>query len=262
MLGAMPQDEDSPPDDPDDVDPNDFQFFGFGWPSHGPPPPQNGQNAAAPAGPIAPTAQNQFNADLANPAWAPWGNPNVAQQIAQQNVAQVGAQPNNEDEAPPLIPIQQAQGGQPANEGVADHALLVEEVIQVNPLPADLPDMAEEQILAMDDDTDTDSDNIQPVQLPIPPVEIVPFLDFNNLQPLMPKEIQEKDLLGWVNANDNANVQGNANEDNNANDNGNQQFNQNIQLGFVQLYDSWPQFNPFVPCPEVLRLWVQHFSLF
>jgi hypothetical protein len=30
MLGAMPQDEDFPPDDPDDVDPNDFHFFCYG----------------------------------------------------------------------------------------------------------------------------------------------------------------------------------------------------------------------------------------
>jgi hypothetical protein len=33
---------------------------------------------------------------------------------------------------------------------------------------------------------------------------IVPFPDFNNLQPLMPEEIQEEDLLGWVPADNNA----------------------------------------------------------
>lgn len=27
MLGAQPQDEDFPPEDPDDVDPNNFEFF-------------------------------------------------------------------------------------------------------------------------------------------------------------------------------------------------------------------------------------------
>ena len=30
MLGAVPQDEDFPPDDPNEVDPNNFEFFGFG----------------------------------------------------------------------------------------------------------------------------------------------------------------------------------------------------------------------------------------
>jgi len=30
MLGAQPQDEDFPPDDPDDVNPNNFEYFGFG----------------------------------------------------------------------------------------------------------------------------------------------------------------------------------------------------------------------------------------
>jgi hypothetical protein len=30
MLGAQPQDEDFPPEDPDDVDPNNFEFFGYG----------------------------------------------------------------------------------------------------------------------------------------------------------------------------------------------------------------------------------------
>ena len=55
----------------------------------------------------------------------------------------------------------------------------------------------------MDDETDTDSDPFPQVQLPIPPVEIVPFPDFNKLQPLIPEEIQEDDLLGWINGQNN-----------------------------------------------------------
>lgn len=52
--------------------------------------------------------------------------------------------------------------------------------------------MAQEQVLVMDDGTDTNS-NIHPkAQLLIPPVEVVPFPDFNNLQPLMPDEIQRR----------------------------------------------------------------------
>lgn len=68
MLGALPQDEDFPPDDPNDVDPNQFELFGFG---------QQGQGLANP--PEAPNQFNAFNADATNPAWAPWPNQNVAQ---------------------------------------------------------------------------------------------------------------------------------------------------------------------------------------
>ena len=37
MIGAIPQ-EDFPQDDSDDVDPNNFEFFGFGQPGQGPAP--------------------------------------------------------------------------------------------------------------------------------------------------------------------------------------------------------------------------------
>jgi hypothetical protein len=30
-------------------------------------------------------------------------------------------------------------------------------------------------------------------------MEIVPFPNFNNLQPLMPEELQEEEVLGWLN---------------------------------------------------------------
>lgn len=42
MLGALPVDEDDPPNDHDDINPNAFDFFGFGQPGNGPvfgPPP-------------------------------------------------------------------------------------------------------------------------------------------------------------------------------------------------------------------------------
>ena len=59
--------------------------------------------------------------------------------------------------------------------------------------------------LAMDDDIDTDSEGLPQVHLPVPSVEIVPFTDFNNLQPIMPEEIHDADLLGWINAPNNEN---------------------------------------------------------
>jgi len=56
----------------------------------------------------------------------------------------------------------------------------------------------QDHITAMDELTDTDSDVEPPqVALPIPPVEIAPFPDFNNLQPMIPHEIQIEDLLGY-----------------------------------------------------------------
>ncbi|KAF8765330.1 hypothetical protein HU200_008706 [Digitaria exilis] len=44
ILGEAPTDEDDPPEGPDDVNPNLFDFFGFGQPSQGPPQPPNVQD--------------------------------------------------------------------------------------------------------------------------------------------------------------------------------------------------------------------------
>lgn len=62
MLGAMPQDEDFPREDPDGINPLHFDFFGFGQPGQGPPPP--------PPPPVnnGPQAPNQFQIDAADPA--------------------------------------------------------------------------------------------------------------------------------------------------------------------------------------------------
>lgn len=141
-----------------------------------------------------------------------------------------------------LIPIEPA-----AVDAPEDVVEPIEEIIQNNQGIEDIPQLAEEQVLAMDDDIDTDSEGFPQVQLLILPVEIVPFPDFNNLQPLIPEEIEEADLLGWINE------AGNALEPP-------QQVNQNIRLGFVQLHDSWPQHPFFTPCSEAIRNWVKHFS--
>lgn len=78
----------------------------------------------------------------------------------------------------------------------------------------------------MDELTDTDSDvKVQHVALPIPLVKIVPFPDFNNLQPMMPHQIQVEDLFGFDGNEDNVN-------------NNNQEpkhLHQNIQIGLVQI---------------------------
>jgi hypothetical protein len=177
MLGAMPHDENFPPEDPDDVDPHHFHFFGFGQPGQGPPPGNNG-----------PFATNLFHADAADPSWAPW-NPNAAQgnalnQPAPQIAAEVELGPLPE-KVPLLIPIQQVE--QPVHEGqVADEndlPLPVEQVIQNIPEMQEAPQLAEEQVLAKDDDT----------------------------------------------------------------------VNDHIQLGFVQVQNSWPQKNVFGPYPAMLH---------
>ena len=64
---------------------------------------------------------------------------------------------------------------------------------------------------------------------------------------MMPEEIEEADLLGWINGPEVGNQDP-------------QQINQNIQLGFVQLHDSWPQFPPSTPCPTAIKSWVNFFS--
>lgn len=121
--------------------------------------------------------------------WAPWP-PQVDGQFATQvqqgfQAAQVAnivfVEPQQfdaqQEEAPPLTPLQ------------SEH---VEEVI-INPAAngdqifARVVANQQEQVLALDEFTDTDSEaEPQPVALPIPLVEIVSFPDFNNLQPMIP----------------------------------------------------------------------------
>jgi len=108
----------------------------------------------------------------------------------------------------------------------------------------------------MDDLTDTISDvEPQPVHLPIPPIEIAPFPDFNNLQPLVPHEIQLEDL-GF-----DGNLEGFVDN----NDPHNEVCNQNIQIGMVQIAQPAvdPIFGnppPLGPSPEANRLWIKFFS--
>lgn len=45
------------------------------------------------------------------------------------------------------------------------------------------------QVLAMDDMKDASNNEPEPVLLPIELVEIVPFPNFDNLDPLMPEEV-------------------------------------------------------------------------
>jgi hypothetical protein len=149
------------------------------------------------------------------------------------------------DEAPQLIHIQHAVVQAPKE--VLEP---VEEIIQnlqaIEQAPQEIPNLPED-VLAMDDESNTDSKGFPQAQLQIPPVQIVDFPDFNNLQPLMPEEVDEADLLGWINEPDNAPIPP-------------QHVNLNIQLGFVQLQDTWTQHPLIAPCPKAIGNWVKHFS--
>lgn len=148
MLGAVPQDEDFPPKDLDDVDPNHFHFHGFGQPGQGPPAPDNepGPDAHAP---------NQFNADLANPAWAPWGGQNAGSQVAANLVgAEVNTpQPQFQPEVPPEMQVVQAAKPDPLP--------AIEEVVQAQDNENQLLEEAvidQDEVLAMDEATDSDDE--------------------------------------------------------------------------------------------------------
>lgn len=80
----------------------------------------------------------------------------------------------------------------------------------------------EEHVIEMEELTDTDSDvEIHPAAaLPIPPVEIVAFPNFNNLQPLMPEEFPPDQLMGFEGGNE-PDIQ--------------EHIQQNIQIGIIQI---------------------------
>lgn len=156
LLGAQAQDEDFPPEDPDDVDPNNFDFHGFGQLVH----PGHGPN-----GPLIP--QNANAADGLNVAWAPWPQnaddlnmaAQVQNQIAGNNLAEA------QEEAPLLIPLQPDP--------------VVEEIINLPGLEQQQVELEiqQEQVLAMNDLTDADSDVEQPqVQLSVPQWRLFLFL--------------------------------------------------------------------------------------
>jgi hypothetical protein len=275
MLGAQPQDEDFPPDDPDDVNPNAFDFFGFGQPGQGPPNPPDGH-------------PDNFGVNLANQqavGWAPWpqqvNDPAQQQQIMQ---AVHGDNPGpqffpplvqqafvQQAEAPPLLPLQQVPV-----EDVPDGEIIINPEALEDHLQQQQPQqLQEEQILAMDELTESDSDaEVQPVVLPIPAVEIVPFPDFNNLQPLIPLQLQPEDLMSFDDLH--------ANGDNNVNQ-GPEHPHHNIQIGLVQIVQPpadqiFGNLSPlgtlstldsttkdwtrtfFGPTPDAIRYWVKFFS--
>lgn len=186
--------------------------------------------------------------------WAPWPQPdqNQAQHILhtvhgieapiQQNVAQ-------QEDVPLLIPLQPEP---------------MEEIVINPPVPADLQNqdnaqVQQEEVLAMDDLTESDSEGVnQHAVLPTPPVEIAPFPDFNNLQPVIPlpeDEIQPDNLLGFDG------LIGPLPEP----------VQQNIQIGMVHIAQPsvdpvFGNLSPLGPLPtlgpssQALRYWVKFFS--
>lgn len=133
----------------------------------------------------------------------------------------------------------------------------------------------------MDELTDIDSEgDFQPMVVPIPLIGIVPFLDFNNLEPMIPEdEIHVKDLLGYVGNNIPTP------EPPLQNIPAPESPQQNIQIGMVKIVqpatdpifgnlsplESLPPFGsspgvacwsqaPIGPSPDAIRYWVKFFS--
>jgi hypothetical protein len=193
LLGAQAHDEDFPPEDPDDIDPNNFDFFGFGQPGQRPPNPPDGP-------------PDNFNANPANPiGWAPWPqngltqNQQILQVVRGANIPDIAAQQifDQQEEAPPLIPLQL----EPAEEVVINPQgpvnLLHQEVMQIQ----------QELVLATDEMTDTNSEaENQPAALPIPLqpflVDEMPLEDmvpFDDLAPQAPDAVDMGNIqLGFV----------------------------------------------------------------
>lgn len=113
----------------------------------------------------------------------------------------------------------------------------------------------EAEVIVMDDLTDASDNESKPPLLPVKLVQIVPFPNFENLEPLIPEEVDYNDLLGYVNPPDNVDPA--------------PVHQENIHIGFAQIYQpaaasmfsSWINPTPvFKPSPEALRQWVRHFS--
>jgi hypothetical protein len=141
MLGQGPQDEDLPPDD-DDFDPNAFLYHGFGQFGQGPPPPP--PNLPAPF----------ILEHLQAMGWQAW----PLQPVQGQDL-------NNDVEEPPLVPLvpMNPPDVQPIQNQAQDNVILpaVDEIVQAQGpevIAVDNENIAEEQVLAMDDVIDSDED--------------------------------------------------------------------------------------------------------
>lgn len=96
---------------------------------------------------------------------------------------------NQDDEVSRLIQIQPDEG-EAVNHPENDH---------IGHLQENEPNQ-EVQVLAMDELTDTDHEDLAPAVLPVPHVDIVPFPNFNNIQLVLPAPkymIRLEGLLGF-----------------------------------------------------------------
>jgi len=58
------------------------------------------------------------------------------------------------------------------------------------------------EVLAMDDLTDQSEGEAPIPPMVVEPVQIVDFPNFDNLEPLIPEEVQLEDLIGFINHDD------------------------------------------------------------
>jgi len=248
-----------PPNGPDDIQPNLFEFFGFGQPGHGP----NNQNGPgphavheeeapndAPAN-VAPVNDQAMNAD----DWDLWPAQPVVVPLPQQNPPQVGNDVPNGGEAflelndlqvninqvPDLNdPLEDDLGGIDELLNIAEN---MEDQAIFGPHPEDIIDAGHNT----DSDSDADLNPVQPLANPVVDVEV-----FIPLEQINPDEIQEEDL---IDEDELATIQQEE-----------QQQNEQLHVGFVEIIE--PQVNQMFASaftmpklnPETLRLWNELFS--
>lgn len=191
LLGNLPQDEDLPPGDDDDdnngINPNNFAFFGFRQPGQGP------LEASAPHfNPFA--APNPNHQNLQAMGWDFWPN---QQFPAQADGPVVEIQPELEHVLD-LIPLQPVVQEQMEDNDPKQLAIPEEMVVNAVEPKEEIHIADDAQVLVVDDLTDASDNEPEPALLPIEPVEIVPFPNFDNLQPLMPYEVQPEDFLDFL----------------------------------------------------------------
>jgi hypothetical protein len=173
MLGGLGPDEDIPPG-PDDLQPEFFDFFGFGQPGHGP------------ALHLQPQHQQPKPAqDLQDGGWGLWpqGPGDQAHQDAEIVQAIPATQPLNFDLNQPL-------------EQVDDDLGVVENIPGLFQPPQQPAEPMDEDIIVASSDSEGGAENV-PIQMAVEQQEVNVFIPMDNGAPLqlIPDEIQEHELM-------------------------------------------------------------------
>lgn len=231
MLGGGPGDEQFPPDD-DDFDPNQFHYHGFGQIGQGPP-----------------LSPEHFAPPMPNPdllaavGWGVW--PQNAENPPQDNPVVAAAGPA---EIPAAL----------GNNFVQNDLVLepIEEVVQAPGFVVQIPAVAtNEDVLAMDDNTDQSEEIEMPPLIDDHEEEMPEFPNMQNLQPMLVEEVPLEDLVEFADLAPPAPLP-----------EGPPIQMDNLHLGFVDAYvppvDPAMFLNkyPSSPSPTTIRMWAKFFN--